>query len=109
MCAQGCFTPAMVHVPSHSRQRQVVVTVMTLARVSMIRPLHNGQTVGRATVWLDRESGMSFFPCLSGSHRERMGRPIKLVPMLAAPGFFGCSRVNSRHQSAPLGSRRPPE
>ena len=51
----------MVHVPSHSRQRQVVVTLMTLAGVSMIRPLQNGQAVGRATVSSDRESGMSWF------------------------------------------------
>ena len=70
--AQGCLTPAMVHVPSHSRQRQVVVTVMTLARVSIFRPLQNGQTVGRATVSSDRESGMSLFVSLNARRPERV-------------------------------------
>ena len=70
-CAQGCLTPAMVHVPSHSRQRQVVVTVMTFARVSIFRPLQNGQTVGRATVSSDRESGMSLFLFLNARDLNR--------------------------------------
>ena len=39
----------IVHVRSHSRHRQHVVTVMTLARVSMIVPLQDGHDVGRAT------------------------------------------------------------
>ena len=39
----------IVHVRSHSRHRQNVVTVMTLARVSMIVPLQNGHDVGRVT------------------------------------------------------------
>jgi hypothetical protein len=39
----------MVHVPSHSRQRQNVLTVMTFASVSMRRPLQYGHIVGRVT------------------------------------------------------------
>ena len=46
----------MVHVPSHSRQRQNVVTVMVFASVSMILPLQNGQLVGRVTASLGRVS-----------------------------------------------------
>jgi hypothetical protein len=53
---EDALTLAMVHVRSHSRQRQAVVTVMTFARVSMIRPLQNGHTAGRATSCANRES-----------------------------------------------------
>ena len=52
----------MVHVRSHSRQRQNVVTVMTLASVSMILPLQNGHAAGRATSPANRESGMLLLP-----------------------------------------------
>jgi hypothetical protein len=40
----------IVHVSSHWRHRQSVVTVMTFASVSKMVPLQNGQLVGRATV-----------------------------------------------------------
>jgi len=70
-CGHGCFMVAMVHVSSHSRQRQAGVTVMTLPG-SMIRPLQNGQTVGRTTVSWDRKSGMSWFRFLTVRHRTRM-------------------------------------
>jgi hypothetical protein len=46
----------MVHVSSHSRQRQNVVTVMVFASVSMILPLQNGHLVGRVTASLSRDS-----------------------------------------------------
>lgn len=52
---------AIVHVRSHSRQRQAVITVMIFARVSMILPLQNGQTAGRATFSANRESSMMLF------------------------------------------------
>ena len=39
----------MVHVRSQCRQRQHVVTVMTLASVSTALPLQNGHMVGLAT------------------------------------------------------------
>jgi hypothetical protein len=48
--------PAIVHVPSHSRHRQKVVTVMTLANVSTILPLQNGHMVGRVTAVLNCDS-----------------------------------------------------
>jgi hypothetical protein len=51
----------MVHVPSHSRQRHNVVTVMTFASVSMILPLQNGHTAGRATASANCESRMPSF------------------------------------------------
>jgi hypothetical protein len=47
---------AIVHVCSHSRQRQNVVRVMTFASVSMLLPLQKGQTVGRATTSSPRDS-----------------------------------------------------
>jgi hypothetical protein len=53
---------AMVHVRSHSRQRQHVATVMTLASVSMILPLQNGHAAGRATSSVNRESSMTLCP-----------------------------------------------
>jgi hypothetical protein len=52
---------------------------MTFASVSMILPLQNGHTFGRVTSSADRELCMR---C-----------------MLAAFCLFGCSRMNSRHQS----------
>ena len=94
----------MVHVPSHSRQRQVVVTVMTFARVSMIRPLQNGHTVGRATVSLDRESGMSLFLFLNTRHRERMGRPAEQADPNAGGSLI--RRLFKSEQPSPVGSPR---
>jgi hypothetical protein len=47
---------AMVHVPSHSRQRHKVVTVIVLASVSTRLPWQNGQAVGRLTASLIRDS-----------------------------------------------------
>ena len=49
---------AMVHVCSHSRQRHIVVTVMTFASVSTILPLQNGQSVWRVTGPVNCVSGM---------------------------------------------------
>ena len=46
----------IVHVPSHVRHRQNVVSVRTLASVSTTLPLQNGHMVGRVTVLLNRES-----------------------------------------------------
>ena len=94
----------MVHVPSHSRQRQVVVTLMTFARVSMIRPLQNGHTVGRATVSLDRESGICLFLFLNTRHGERMGR----LAEQASPNSDGSSirRLFKSEQPSPAGSPR---
>jgi hypothetical protein len=63
---------AMVHVRSHSRQRQNVATVMTLASVSMILPLQNGHAAGRATSSANRESGMMLFPCSELRESGRM-------------------------------------
>jgi hypothetical protein len=40
----------MVHVFSHTRHRQQVVTVMTFASVSKILPWQYGHAVGRVTV-----------------------------------------------------------
>ena len=94
----------MVHVPSHSRQRQVVVTAMTFARVSMIRPLQNGQTVGRATVWLDRESGMSLFLSVNSRHRERMGGPTGQADPYAGESWI--LRLFKSEQPSPAGSPR---
>lgn len=48
----------MVQVASHSRHRQHVSTVMTLASVSMILPPHCGHAVGRV---------VGFMNCLSGN------------------------------------------
>ena len=39
----------MVHVLSQWRQRQQVVALITLARVSIVRPLQKGHAVGRVT------------------------------------------------------------
>lgn len=61
---------AMVHVRSHSRQRQNVVTVMTLASVSMILPLQNGHAAGRATSSANRESGMMLFRVLNSGNLD---------------------------------------
>jgi hypothetical protein len=47
---------AMVHVPSHSRQRHMVATVIVLASVSIRLPWQNGQAVGRLTASLIRDS-----------------------------------------------------
>ncbi len=47
----------MVQVPSHSRQRHIVVTLMTLAKVSMMRPLQKGHAFGRVTGSSSRGSG----------------------------------------------------
>jgi hypothetical protein len=47
---------AIVHVPSHSRQRQSVVTVVVSASVSMILPVQKGQLVGRETAPSSRDS-----------------------------------------------------
>ena len=94
----------MVHVPSHSRQRQVVVTAMTFARVSMIRPLQNGQTVGRATVSLDRESGMSLFLSVNSRHRERMGGPTRQADPYAGGSWN--LRLFKSEQPSPAGSPR---
>ena len=41
---------AIVHVRSHSRQRQNVLTVRTFASVSTMPPLQNGHIVGRVTL-----------------------------------------------------------
>jgi hypothetical protein len=49
---------AIVHVPSHSRQRHNVVTEITFASVSMILPLQNGHVVGRVTASLIVDSDM---------------------------------------------------
>ena len=51
----------MVHVPSHSRQRQNVLTVMTFASVSMRLPLQNGHIAGRVTASVSCGSRMLFF------------------------------------------------
>ena len=64
----------IVHVRSHSRHRQAVITVMIFARVSMILPLQNGQTAGRVTFAANRESGMMLFPFSSRTNPERMRR-----------------------------------
>lgn len=48
--------PAIVQVPSHSRQRHKVVTVMVLANVSIRLPWQNGHAVGRSTASLNRDS-----------------------------------------------------
>jgi hypothetical protein len=48
----------MVHVPSQCLHRQNVVTVMTLAKVSMTLPLQNGHAVGRVTGLLRCGSNM---------------------------------------------------
>jgi len=47
---------AMVHVPSHSRQRHKVATVIVFASVSIRLPWQNGQAVGRLTASLNRDS-----------------------------------------------------
>jgi len=84
----------IVHVRSHSRHRQNVVMVMTLARVSMIVPLQNGHDVGRATspeyesfmLWVISRESLAFWL------------------ILALLDSVRCSRLNSRHESAPLRS-----
>lgn len=62
----------IVHVPSHSRHRQKLVTVMTFASVSMILPLQNGQFVGRVTGSANFVSRMLVFPFLNASNAEGM-------------------------------------
>jgi hypothetical protein len=57
----------MVHVPSHSRQRHKVLTVMAVAIVSMRVPWQNGQVVGRVTGTLNRGSNI----VVSGPFRAR--------------------------------------
>jgi len=52
---------AMVQVRSHSRQRQSVVALMTLARVSMALPVQKGHAAGRATAPANCESAMMLF------------------------------------------------
>jgi hypothetical protein len=63
---------AIVHVSSHSRQRQTAVTVMTFAMVSMILPLQNGHTAGRATPSANRESGIMWVLFSGCRNPERM-------------------------------------
>lgn len=46
---EDAFTLAIVHVRSHSRHLQQVVTVMTFASVSMILLVQNGHCTGRVT------------------------------------------------------------
>jgi len=41
-----------------------------------------------------------------GSHTE-VCRQVKIAPMLPAPGFFGCPRVNSRHTQSVRQTFRP--
>jgi hypothetical protein len=65
------LTLAIVHVRSHSRQRQTVVSVRTFARVSMILPLQNGHTAGRAKSPANRDSGMMLFPFSDLRNPER--------------------------------------
>jgi hypothetical protein len=60
----------IVHVPSHSRHRQKLVTVMTFASVSMILPLQNGQFVGRVTGSANFGSRMLVFPFLNASNAK---------------------------------------
>jgi hypothetical protein len=43
----------MIQVASHSRHRQHVSTLMTLASVSMILPPHCGHSVGRVTGFMN--------------------------------------------------------
>jgi hypothetical protein len=50
---------AMVHVSSQCLHRQNVVTVMTLAKVSMTLPLQNGHAAGRVTGSLRCGSNMA--------------------------------------------------
>jgi hypothetical protein len=54
--------PALVHVRSHSRPPQNVLTVMTFARVSTALPLPNGHTVGRVTAPSNSDSDKSLSP-----------------------------------------------
>jgi len=48
----------IVHVLSHSRHRQYVITVTTVARVSTALPRQKGQIAGRAPSSAERESGI---------------------------------------------------
>ena len=64
---------AIVHVRSHSRQRQHVVTVMTLANVSMALLSQNGHAVGRL-ISADSESRMLVVGRGAAAARNR-GRP----------------------------------
>jgi hypothetical protein len=54
--AEDAARLAIVHVPSHSRQRHNVVTLITFASVSMILPLQNGHAVGLDTGSLNGDS-----------------------------------------------------
>jgi predicted lysophospholipase L1 biosynthesis ABC-type transport system permease subunit len=54
---------AIVHVRSHSRQRQHVLTVTTFASVSTMLPLQNGHIVGRVTLSSNCDS-YTFFSVL---------------------------------------------
>ena len=95
-CVDGALTLAMVHVRSHSRQRQAVATVMTLASVSKILPLQNGHPVGRATSSANCESRMMFFPFADAMNPERVGDPHPGVPHTLADSCpCRCSTVNS--------------
>jgi hypothetical protein len=60
----------MVHVRSQERQRQNVVTVMTLASVSTVFPWQKGQAVGRATSsWLRNSFIILFLYRRKPAHR----------------------------------------
>jgi hypothetical protein len=48
----------IVHVLSHSRHRQYVITVTIVARVSTALPWQKGQIAGRAPSSAERESGI---------------------------------------------------
>ena len=63
--AEDAARLAIVHVPSHSRQRHNVVTLITFASVSIIFPLQNGHAVGRVTVSLTGDSDIVLFPSSS--------------------------------------------
>ena len=76
----------MVHVSPQCRQRQSALSVMNLARVSMILPLQNGQVAGRVTgPSPDRDSAMicsvaarsACFVCNAGQIEIR--HPVTLV------------------------------
>lgn len=81
---------AIVHVPSHSRQRHRLLTVITFASVSMILPLQNGQVAGFvAGSALSRGSAIGCFSPLFNS------------AALDRPDLFFCEQSRQCRSSVP--------
>jgi hypothetical protein len=82
----------MVHVLSHSRHRQYVVTVMIVARVSTPLPWQKGHLAGRVPPSAERESGIDIVFSAARIERDEFDG--------------GSEQEGDRQQQSQLGQRR---